>query len=239
MIMHQSKLVGILGGMGPEATAAFFYKIIKNTPAQKDQDHLRILIYNNPTIPDRTSSIFGNGESPVKALIESAHFLEDSGCDLLAIPCVTSHVFYRELQSAVKIPIMNIVDETLKYVRLKLPKVTRIGLLATSGTIRCGLFKTVCDSLDLNVIMPSAEDQAILMDAIYGEGGIKAGDISEMPKKNILHVSDTLIRNGAEIMIGGCTEISLVINSSDLSVPFIDTLEVLAIATVGKAMDLS
>lgn len=232
----KTKLIGILGGMGPEATASFFHKIIKNTPAKKDQDHLRVLIYNNPKIPDRTKAILGKGESPLKELINSANLLKNSGVDFLTIPCISSHYYYEHLKNAVNIPILHIVEETLFSIKAKFNQATRIGLLATSGTIHGRLFHKTFEKHGLTIIAPSKRNQEILMDAIYGKKGIKAGITSEDLKNKILKVADTLVKSSAEVIIGGCTEIPLVIGNNDLTVPFIDTLEELAIATVRKVV---
>lgn len=237
MVNKKTKLIGILGGMGPEATASFFYKIIKNTPAKKDQDHLRVLIYNNPKIPDRTKAILGKGESPLNELINSANLLKNSGVDFLTIPCISSHYYYEHLQNAVNIPILHIVEETLSSIKSKFNQAKRVGLLATSGTIHSRLFHKIFEKYGLTIIAPNKRNQEILMDAIYGRNGIKAGVTAGVPKDKILRIADTLIRDGAEIIVGGCTEIPLVINEDNLTIPFVDTLEELAIATVKKAID--
>ncbi len=235
----KTKLIGIIGGMGPEATALFFNKIIKNTPAKKDQDHFRILIYNNPKIPDRTKAILGKGESPLKELINSANLLKKSGVDFLTIPCISSHYYYEHLQKAIDIQILHIVEETLFSIKSKFNQAKRIGLLATSGTIHGRLFHKAFEKHGLSIIVPNKRNQEVLMDAIYGRNGIKAGVTVGEPKDKILRIADALIKDGAEIIIGGCTEIPLVIGNNDLTVPFIDTLEELAIATVKKAMSVS
>ena len=109
------KTIGIIGGMGPLATADLFTKIINLTKASKDSDHIHILIDNNPKIPDRTSAILYGTESPLPYLIESANRLVSAGADFLIIPCITSHGFYDELSDNVSIPILNIAEETAKY----------------------------------------------------------------------------------------------------------------------------
>lgn len=227
--------VGILGGMGPEATNMFFQKIIKLTPAKSDQDHIKIVIYNDPKIPDRTNAIIGKGQSPVPAMLRGIKFLQKANVDFIAIPCVTAHFFYKEIVAKVNVPILNIIEETLFSIKSKFNQIRRIGLLATSGTIHSKLFHKTFEKHGLTIIVPNKRDQEILMDAIYGRNGIKAGVTAGEPKDKILRIADTLIRDGAEIIIGGCTEIPLVINEDDLTVPFVDTLKELAITTVKKA----
>ncbi|GAH53208.1 unnamed protein product, partial [marine sediment metagenome] len=106
------KIIGILGGMGPEATVDLFHKIIKFTPAKKDQDHFRIIIDNNPKIPDRTAAILGKGEDPLPALQETARNLEKAGVDFIIIPCNTAHYFLPQIQKSVNIPVLNMIEET-------------------------------------------------------------------------------------------------------------------------------
>jgi len=109
MVENNKKTIGILGGMGPEATSLFFQRIIQNTPAQKDQQHLKIIIYNDPEIPDRTEAIVNNKESPVEKVKEGVKFLENSIVDFIAIPCITIHYFFDEIVSSVNIPVLNLI----------------------------------------------------------------------------------------------------------------------------------
>ena len=134
------KVIGVLGGMGPEATAAFFLRIIRATEVRRDQDHFRVLIDSNPKIPDRTAAIRGEGESPLPMLIEGARGLRKAGADFIAIPCVTAHCFLTPLRRKVRIPILDIVAEVVGHVR-RMKNVRRIGIVATSGTVDAGLFQ--------------------------------------------------------------------------------------------------
>lgn len=231
-------LIGILGGMGPEATASFFHKVIKNTPAKSDQEHFRILIYNNPKIPDRTEAILQRGQSSLNALVESALFLENAGAAFIAIPCVSSHYYFKELQSKINIPILHIIEEALTFIKSEFKHVNNVGLLATTGTIYGGLFQNLSAKFGINIIIPPEDDQNLLMEAIYGKNGVKAGITTGEPREKIIRIADSLMKFGAETIVGGCTEIPLVIKNNDIPIPFIDTLEVLAKATVKKALSL-
>ena len=150
----KEKFVGILGGMGPEATVTMFQNILRCTNAQSDQDHLRILIYNNPKIPDRTAAICDQGEDPLPALIASASLLEKAGVDLIVIPCVTAHYFYESIQAAVHIPILHIVKETLSFASEQHPECTMVGLLSTMGTVKTGLFQRFSAEWGINILTP-------------------------------------------------------------------------------------
>jgi aspartate racemase len=230
------KIIGILGGMGPEATIDLFTKIVKGTNVKKDQDHLRILIDNNPKVPDRTLAIHRKGPSPLPQLIRSAKILENAGADFIVIPCVTAHYYYESLQKKIKIPIFHIVEETVKYVQAKLRRIRKIGLLATTGTIQTGLFQKAFSQTGIELILPNPETQETsVMEAIYGKQGIKATGPSEISKRLILKASEKLIQQGGQAIIAGCTEVPLVLKEGDLSVPVIDPLSILAKIAIEKA----
>ena len=226
------KIIGILGGMGPEATIDLFYKIIKFTPAEKDQDHLRIIIDNNPKIPDRTAAILGKGEDPLPALQESARNLEKAGADFIIIPCNTAHYFLPSIQESVKIPILNMIEETAKETRKKISPIQKVGLLASIGIYKTEIYPQHFKKFNIEVISPEEKDKEEVMKVIYA---VKAGNLSEEIKKNILKIAQKLIDKGAEAIIAGCTEIPLILKEGDVSVPLIDPTQVLAKAAVQKA----
>jgi len=226
------KIIGILGGMGPEATIDLFYKIIKFTPAEKDQDHLRIIIDNNPKIPDRTAAILGKGEDPLPALQESARNLEKAGADFIIIPCNTAHYFLPSIQKSVKIPILNMIEETAKETKKRIPQIKKVGLLASIGVYRSEIYHQHFKKFHIEVISPEEKDKEEVMKAIYA---VKAGDLSNEVKKNIISIAQKLIDKGAEAIITGCTEIPLILKEGDISAPIIDPTQVLAKAAVQKA----
>jgi aspartate racemase len=229
-------IIGILGGMGPEATADLFHKIIKNTEATKDQEHLRILVDNNPKIPDRTPAMLGSGRSPLPMMIETARNLERAGADFIVIPCVSAHHFIAELRERIAISVISIIDEVADEVERRLPGARRVGLMATTGTIRSGPFQDRLREAGVEILVPPPEDQeGLVMSAIYGESGIKAGFLSPENRRKILSASQALIEKGAQGIIGGCTEIPLVIQEHDLEVPFFDSLNILALAAIRQA----
>ena len=226
------KIIGILGGMGPEATVDLFYKIIKFTPAEKDQDHLRIIIDNNPKIPDRTAAILGKGEDPLPALRETAQNLEKAGADFIIIPCNTAHYFLPSIQESIKIPILNMIEETAKETQKKIPSIKKVGLLASIGTYKTEIYSQHFKKFNIEVISPKEKDKEKVMKVIYA---VKAGDLSEEVKKNIISIAQKLIDKGAEAIIAGCTEIPLILKEGDVSVPIIDPTQVLAKIAIRKA----
>ncbi|MGQ9508334.1 MAG: aspartate/glutamate racemase family protein [Thermodesulfobacteriota bacterium] len=235
----REKIIGILGGMGPEATIDLFTKIVKGTKVRRDQDHFRILIDNNTKIPDRTLAIQGKGPSPVPHLVRSAKLLEKGGADFILIPCVTAHYYYETLKKRIQIPILHILHiilETAKFVKENYKGIQKIGLIATTGTIQTGLFQNVFSSEGFELILPSSEVQKrLVMKAIYGKRGIKTIGPSEASKNLILKACESLIQKGAQLIIAGCTEIPLVLKEGDVSVPVVDPVSILAKAAIRKA----
>jgi len=226
------KIIGILGGMGPEATIDLFYKIIKFTPAEKDQDHLRIIIDNNPKIPDRTAAILGKGEDPLPALRESARNLEKAGADFIVIPCNTAHYFLSSIQKNVKIPVLNMIEEAASETQQRIPQIKKVGLLASIGTYKTEIYPQQFKKFNIEVIYPNEKDKEEVMKAIYA---VKAGDLSDEVKGNILKITQKLLDKGAEAIIAGCTEIPLILKEGDVSVPLIDPTQILARIAVQKA----
>jgi len=226
------KIIGILGGMGPEATIDLFYKIIKFTPAEKDQDHLRIIIDNNPKIPDRTAAILGKGEDPLPALQETAQNLEKAGADFIVIPCNTAHYFLSSIQESVNIPVLNMIEEAAKETQQRIPQIQKVGLLASTGTYKTEIYHQQLKKINIEVISPEEKDKEEVMKAIYA---VKAGNLSEGIKKNILKIAQKLVDKGAEAIIAGCTEIPLILKEGDISVPIIDPTQVLAKIAIRKA----
>jgi len=229
------KTIGILGGMGPEATAYLFELIIKNTKAVKDQEHIPVLIYSNPKIPPRTDAILEKGPSPLPLLVEGARILRQAGADFIVMPCVTAHYYCQDLVKQENILFLNLLDETLFYVKKNLPALTRIGLIASTGTLHSRLFHETFAKENIQVIGPSKEEQEQVMEAIFGNKGIKAGFTSGAAQESIQAIARKLIQRGAESVIAGCTEIPLVLKQEDLSVPLLDPLRIIALKSIEEA----
>ena len=229
------KTIGVLGGMGPEATAHFFNLIIKHTAAAKDQDHVPVLIYNLPQIPERTPAIQGRGPSPVPLLRKGVRTLARAGAGFVVIPCVSAHAFLAEVRRTSPIPILSLVEETLAGVKRMKPSLKRVGLLASTGTVQAGLFAKPFAAASIEVLAPTEKEQARVMDAVFGRGGVKAGFTEGRPRKLVLDIADRLIRRGAEAIIAGCTEIPLVLREEDIPVPLIEPMRIAARAAIVRA----
>jgi aspartate racemase len=221
--------------MGPEATAYFFSLVIKLTEAVKDQDHISVIIDNNPRIPERTAAILGKGPSPARPLLESARRLARAGADFIVIPCVTAHAFLPWVEARAPVPFVNLIEETLSHARRRIPGLQRAGLLASTGTIKSGLFSRAFARAGVEIIVPTVREQEKVMEAVFGGRGIKAGFSSGLPRKLILDVSRRLISRGAQAIIAGCTEIPLALREEDLSVPLVEPMRIAAEASVLKA----
>ena len=217
----QKKSIGIIGGMGPLATADLFKKIVLNTKAESDQEHIRVLIDNNTDIPDRTQAIISDGKSPVHQLVKSAISLCNMGADLLVMPCNTAHYFRAEVQKFVDVPILNMIELTRDALLEK--GIKTAGLLATEGTINSKIYQKAFKNSGIELITPDENEQSAVTDMIYN--GVKAGK-KDYDTENIKQVINEMIKNGVEVLILGCTELPLAVDMYGLDYPVCDpTLE--------------
>jgi len=224
------KTVGILGGMGPEATVDFMAKIIKKTPARIDQHHLRLLVDNNPQVPDRLNAILNGGQSPGPILAKMALQLESWGAEILAMPCNTAHYYFSEVEKAVKIPFLSIIDETIKVLKEK--NVTCVGLLASAGTLKMKLYHNKLAEANISIVIPSEAYQEKVNQSIYA---LKEGDYLKTRKSN-QEIIDHIVGKNAQGVILGCTELPIVFDSRDeYNTVFYDPTEILAEAVVREA----
>jgi len=217
------KKLGVIGGMGP-AASAYLYELLTNmTRAETDQDHLEIYIISRPSIPDRTAYILGKStESPVAPIIEAANMLKALGVDYIAIPCATTHCFYDELTKSIKTPLIHMVRETAAH--LAACGTTAAGVMATDGAVSSGLFQKELGASGIRAIIPSKRMQSVVMDLVYN--CVKAGKPFSLD--NFISVADELRENGAEKVILACTELSMIKRETGLSPGYLDVLEVLA-----------
>jgi aspartate racemase len=223
------KFLGILGGMGSEAGSCLLQRVIHHTPARTDQQHLEIMLYSNPGIPDRTASILNQGPPAEPELVRSVKLLERAGVECIIIGCVTSHHYVESLRQQVRPPILSVIEETAEHIVTAHPGRRRIGVLATTGTIRAEVFQLEFRRRALEtVLLPDTDHQRLVMGSIYGDRGIKAGCLDDRNREMLLEASRMLVEDGAQAIVAGCTEIPLVLSGEVFGVPVIDTIDVLA-----------
>ncbi len=229
------KTIGILGGMGPEATAYMYSLIIKHTQVRKDQDHIRVFINSNPETPPRTDAILKRGPSPVPYLIEGIERLKNAGVDFVIMPCVTAHYFMPEVFAQIDVPFLSLIDEAFDWAKETISGLKKVGLLSSTGTQVSRLFQNKFGEAGIEVIVPEGEEQQAVMETIFGAKGIKAGFISGRSKQFIVIAAEKLIAKGAEAIIAGCTELPLVLKASDIFVPLIEPMDILARKSILEA----
>ncbi|MDO4816392.1 MAG: amino acid racemase [Bacillota bacterium] len=202
-MINSRKVIGIIGGMGPMATADMFRKIIERTDASCDREHLHILIDNNTDIPDRTASILAGSDEPVSYMVASAKRLADAGADMLIISCDTSHFFYNKVAANCEIPILHMPEETAKV--MSKMGIRCAGLLATVGTLKSEVYDKIFAKYGIEIVKPDDEGQKKLMHMIYDE--VKAGKCADTAALD--STLDKMEEQGCEAFILGCTELPI------------------------------
>ena len=219
------KSIGILGGMGPLATADLFRKIVLLTDAARDNDHIRIYIDDNASIPDRTAAILSGGADPLPAMTDSLRKLEACGADCIIMPCNTAHYFLPRLQAMTKIPFLSILTAAAEACKAQFPGKT-VGILATRGTLAANLYQEALAQAGVPYLVPDAPAQDALMRVIYD--GVKAGKGPEAYRADMEAVAEALTARGADYFILGCTELPLATQALALEIPAVDPTEELA-----------
>ncbi len=215
-------VIGVIGGMGPAATAQFYSDFVAATPAKQDQDHYHVIIDSNVKTPDRTGFVYGDGLSPLPEMVKSAKRLANAGATVGCIPCMTAHYFYDDLVKQIDYPIIHAMATVAEYIDKQFPNIKRVGILCTDGTRKMRLFDKHLSSVE--AIYPTDEVQKKVMQAIYGENGIKAGYTVGEPCQLLTSAADSLIARGAQLIIAGCTEVPLALKQAHVSVPYINAL---------------
>jgi aspartate racemase len=215
--------IGVLGGMGPSATVDFYAKLIEATPAGRDQDHLPVVIWADPRVPDRSASLLSGAADPTPWLRRGIEALRQAGCDLLAVPCNTAHAFVPVLAAEVGMQLVSIVDVTAATIAAG--GVRRVGLLATTGTVRSGLYADALGERGVAVMAPEAGDQQLVVNAI---AAVKAGRAGPAEARALAAVARRLAARGAEQVVAACTELVLAVGNGDLGLPMVDPARVLA-----------
>ena len=226
--MSEQKL-GILGGMGPQATQVFYQFVLDHTDAVRDQDHLPAVILSDTGIPDRTAAIMsGETEELYQRLLTDAKLLAACGCTAIAIPCNTSHYFVDRLQGDVNVPIIHMIRETAAALAAQGKK--RPGILGTDGTIQSGLYQKECAAVGLEAVAPDAETQKLVMSIIYDE--VKQGEKGSREK--FAQIDRAIRAAGCDCAILACTELSVFATYHPLPPFYLDAMMVLAEESVKR-----
>ena len=225
-------VVGIVGGIGPESTVRLMRAVFDATPAEREQDHIHLVIDSNPKTPDRSLALLGEGESPAPMLCRSVRRLTDAGADLIAVACNTAHAFHGEMQAATDVPVLHMIELCTGWAGERFGRGTTLGLLATTGTVRTGLYQDALRRHGLAAAVPDPPEQERLMEAIFGPTGIKLGRITENAP-TVAALGRELVQGGAAAVIAGCTEVGLAL--TDKTYKTIDPLRILAEEIVRRA----
>ncbi len=223
--LGRTKTLGVLGGMGPAATLDFLAKLQAATPAQREQDHLRVLVDINPKVPDRNVS----DSDPGPVLAAMAAGLRDGGAQVLAIACNTAHAFADEVRAS-GLPLVNMLEVAGQAATAA--GAAHVGVLGTG--LALGLYRDALSHQDLEVITLDDHEQVEFMALLYR---IKLGDVGPDSRETMAALAHRLIGKGAQAIVAGCTEVPLVLGAADLAVPFIDATEALARACVAACAE--
>ena len=217
------KKLGIIGGLGSLATAYFMQLIVEMTDAKLDQEHIEVFVHSRPQIPDRTSYILDKSrENPMPQLVNTGKGLIQQGAQILAIPCITAHYFQKQLEQELDCTIINAIEETAIYLRSE--NISKVGIMATEGTIKSGLFQNKFSEYGIECMVTDEVEQAKVTHIIYND--VKAGLPIEM--ELVTQVSAKLFTQGAQVILLGCTELSIIKRDCVIGEKFLDVMEVLA-----------
>lgn len=218
------KKLGVLGGMGPMATVDFVKRIVEKSPARSDQEHMSMIISNDPVIPDRTKHILENGENPLEKMLKNLMNLKDSGATKVVIPCNTAHYWLDKLSHNERVSFISIIDAVMNEASRR--QMCRVGVLATNATIQTGIYTNAIETRGMQAIVPTENEQIQVMEGIYC---VKAGQI-EQGRRLMEPVFDSLLEKGADGVVLGCTEIPLAFDAlpADKMAKALDSLDLLA-----------
>jgi aspartate racemase len=226
-------LVGIIGGMGPEATVDLMRRVILATPAGDDADHIHVLADNNPAVPSRIKALIEKtGPSPLPELVRMAKGLASSGATMLAMPCNTAHYYAGDIAAAVTIPFLDMIVLTADRVVKMVPPKATIGMLASTAVIDIGLYERALHRHGLEINTPDRQDDVMTIIR-----AVKAGDTGTAQREDLSDIADELMQAGADIVLVACTELSILTDSITKTVPVVDALSVLAEEIVTRARE--
>ncbi len=225
--MNEQKKLGVIGGLGPMASAQFLELLTSMTDAKRDQEHIEAILYSRPQTPDRTAYLLGNSpESPLPVMLDSARTLESLGCRVLVIPCMTAYSFAAEMQEKCTAQLVNPITQSAKL--LKAAGKRCVGIMATDGTVKIGTFQKALRAEGIEPVTPDAENQREVMRIIYED--VKSGKPADLEQFHA--VAHSMRAKGAECVILGCTELSVIKQTQQIGKGFLDAMEVLAATAI-------
>jgi aspartate racemase len=225
------KIVGVIGGMGPQATVDFMHRLVARTPARDDADHLHVLVDNNPKIPSRIAALIeGTGEDPTPVLCDMARGLQAQGADFLVMPCNTAHYYLPAIARSVSIPMLDMVQLAIR--KLAAAKLRRVGVLASPAVRLVGLYKARMEQAGLQTLFPEPQDEQTLLGIIKT---VTAGRLDDRHRQDYGKVAGNLLEAGADALLVACTEFSVIGPPAGAAAPVIDALDVLVEATIAAA----
>ena len=231
--MRKEKTVGVLGGMGPDATVDFLHKVIALTPAERDQDHIRMLIDHDPKVPSRQNVSVEDDARIRENLAQMAERLEAAGADFLVLVCNTAHGWLDRALQRISIPFIDIIDVTVKVIAEQHGALRKVGIMATPACIDAGMYQ---DALERAGLIPLPAEGEVRVELMKLIDRVKAGDQSHAVSAGMAAIANQLIEQGADAVIAGCTEIPLVLKQDQLTVPLISSTDELARRTVSLAL---
>lgn len=230
-------LIGVLGGMGPLATVDFMQKVLLATPSTSDQDHIPMVVSSIPQIPDRTAAFRGHGQSPLKAMVASGQRLARAGAGLIVVPCNTAHLWFAELQNAMGLPMLHLVDAALEDAVMVAGEGVTVGLLCTDATLASGLYvnrtQHLASASGVQWALPTANE--MLEYVMPGIEAVKSGELDK-GRTHLVMAAQALVRRGAQVLVLGCTEIPLVLDTNNSPAPVVDATASLARRTVAWSL---
>jgi aspartate racemase len=230
--MTSARTAGVLGGMGPRATLDFLDKVQRVSGAARDQDHIRLIVDLNPGVPDRNVAL-ANGDPGVGAVLGAmAAGLERAGADFLVMVCNTAHAYRPAIEAACRLPFVSMIDETVIEVAGRDPAPSCVGLLATGACLESNLYQAGFRRAGIGTVALSGKELERFMALLYR---IKAGDTGSGVQTDAATLAAHLARQGAQVLVAGCTELPLVLNARSSALPLVDATEVLAQRTVAYA----
>ncbi|GAA4115788.1 aspartate/glutamate racemase family protein [Streptomyces hundungensis] len=232
MVRRVRPALGILGGMGPLATADFYRRLVARTPAASDQGHLPVLMWADPSVPDRTAALLGQGPSPVPALVAGARWLKLAGARCVAIPCNTAHAYADQVAKTAGVEVLDMIQAALLSASGVGPSTSRVGILATRGTRRARLYEKAGARLGIDVLQVPVQLQSAYVDPAIR--AVKAGAELTRPEQQIAAAAGALRELGAQVVIAACTEIPLISGVAARIVPVVDSTEALVDAAVSR-----